>query len=373
LVVAFDHDEAFSSEALDFERRIKRDRSSQMTGGLHMLRNPPKSEDGMFHICQVWHTMANEAWEKGADWVVLLGDDVSLYCNFHFRAIYSHFLQLHTDFGFPMWFGCPWFNDKTFPGFPTFPVVGSEHYNIFGGLIPENCRNLFFNQDLDPYLHRLYLKFRAAPKMSPVLLENKQGGTDSSMARYERRTADGWKDWVLDDVAPIRTYLESVMEQAISEKLLIDIVVPTYRVKLEYLEAICSLEIPSDVGTSFLIIVDNPTAMYSVAKTLSSDLPPESLELAAQTLEDHLAKKCNHNIRVRCNKVNKGASFSRNRGIDESSAEYILLLDDDVRPEPNLMDVYCEVLKKHVSDKAVQGIVGMVKFPTLHISMLLCL
>jgi glycosyltransferase involved in cell wall biosynthesis len=363
LVVALDHDEKDSSEAIDFVRRIKRDRSAKMTGGLHILRNEPKSENGIFPICQVWHAMANEAWDKGANWVVLLGDDVSVDCTFHFRAIYSCFLQLQKDFGFPKWFGCPWFNDKTFPGFPTFPVIGSEHRKIFGGLIPENRRDEFVNQDLDPYLQRLYRKFQAAPWMSSVLLENKHGGTDTSIARYERVQAVGWKDWVLDDVAPITDYLKSVMTKTIPVNLLVDVVVPTYRVKLEYLEGICSLAIHAEMGTTFIIVVDNPNALSRTAKSLSSDPRCESLDFASQILEKHLTRKSNNNIRVRCNKVNKGASFSRNRGIDESSAEYILFLDDDVRPEANLMDVYGKALKKYDSDRTVQGIVGMVEFP----------
>ena len=364
LVVALDHDEADSSEAKKFVDRIRQDHSAQMLG-LYILRNQPVMKNGIFRICQAWHSMANKAWENGADWVVLLGDDVSLDCPFHFRAIYSQFRQLHNDFGFPMWFGCPWFNDKTFPGFPTFPVIGKVHYEVFKGLIPEHRIDLFHNQDLDPYLQRLYFKFRAAPWMSAVFLKNKQGGTDSTIARYKRQPADGWKDWVLEDVTLMNNYLSSVMDKPFPKKILVDVVVPTYRVKIEYLECICSLEIPPDMGTTFIIIVDNPKALLRAAKCLSGDPRCASLDFASSILEKHLTHKSSNvnNIRVRCNQINQGASFSRNRGIDESSAEFTLFLDDDVRPEANLMDVYCESLKKYINDTTVQGIVGMVKFP----------
>jgi hypothetical protein len=83
-------------------------------------------------------------------------------------------------------FGCPWFNDKGFPGFPTFPIIGRDHYHIFGGLIPEEHKDIFVNQDLDPYLQRMYLKFGAAPCLANVDLINQCGGSDQVDARYQR-------------------------------------------------------------------------------------------------------------------------------------------------------------------------------------------
>ena len=42
--------------------------------------------------------------------------------------------------------------DKADPGFPSFPVIRSSHYNLFGTLLPP----AFLNQDGDPFLFELY-------------------------------------------------------------------------------------------------------------------------------------------------------------------------------------------------------------------------
>jgi cellulose synthase/poly-beta-1,6-N-acetylglucosamine synthase-like glycosyltransferase len=43
---------------------------------------------------------------------------------------------------------------------------------------------------------------------------------------------------------------------------------------------------------------------------------------------------------MQCNAKNLGASGSRNLGLDESAAEYVLFLDDDVVPDPDLLAQY---------------------------------
>lgn len=154
LVVALDKDEADSKLAKDFVEGLERYFARRTKNRLFVIENPVFPSDS-FPICHVWHSMAEKAWLEGASWVVLLGDDVSLDCPFHYRAIYRCFLTLHKEKGFPQWFGCPWFNDTTFSGFPTFPVIGAEHYKIFGGLIPQERNHRFCNQDLDPYLQRM--------------------------------------------------------------------------------------------------------------------------------------------------------------------------------------------------------------------------
>ena len=68
------------------------------------------------------------------------------------------------DFGF----GCPRLNDKSFPNIPTFFVIGRPHFDLMSGrLFPVNHQ--FVNQDLDPYLHGLYLEFDASPRIEASL------------------------------------------------------------------------------------------------------------------------------------------------------------------------------------------------------------
>jgi glycosyltransferase involved in cell wall biosynthesis len=381
IILALDDDEYDTLEA----KRIKAVLEARpRLKCLHLTRNPPHKRDSAPHICQIWAAMAKCAWEKGADWVVFLGDDIRIKCPFHYRAIYRAFLDSQTKFNLPKekYFGCPWFNDEGFKGFPTFPIVGKEHFHIFSGLIPDQHRNLFVNQDLDPYLQRIYLKFGAAPWLQDVLLTNSYGGSDDVAARYVRISALSWRDRVLDDacVEPIRSYLQEYACPAQpgsnnngflagQDLQLVDVVIPSYRVNVEYLQRICSIQVPSFVRTTFIIVVDNPSHLVKVATEKFGASPLSSHTHAASLLEQYLATKCASNIRVRCNIVNKGASESRNRGIKESSAEYILFLDDDVIPEDNLLHAYSNALR-NLNEESILGLVGLVRFPRENLSLL---
>ncbi|GKY97878.1 hypothetical protein MPSEU_000745800 [Mayamaea pseudoterrestris] len=316
-----------------------------------IMNNPPKDPSSPFPICQVWDRMAATAFEEGCDWVMLLGDDIAIDCAIHFRLIYRAFLDISKKLGCPFGFGCPWWNDTTFSGFPTFPVVGKAHYEIFESLVPPHRARAFINQDLDPYIQRMYLKFGAAPLLQAARLSNNTGGNNINPTRYERVAATGWRDWVLQDVRPVKEYLSKYTD---FECILLDVVVPSYRIDLEYLERICRLQVPENVRTTFIIVIDNPVELNQMYGTNKADD-------AAILMEIDLAEKTKNNIRVRCNSVNSGASASRNRGLDESAAEYILMLDDDVIPNNDLLYQY-ETTLQTISASTV-GIVGMVRFP----------
>jgi len=235
--------------------------------------------------------MATVAWENGADWAVLLGDDIEIKCSHHYRAVYRTFLDIAERLQVPFGFGCPWFNDITFPGFPTFPCVGKTHYELYGGLIPEQRRTNFINQDLDPYLNRLYTKFMAAPCIPEAKLINIAGGNigNGHETRYERVVAQGWKDFVNEDIKSIRKYIPNDRAEAI----LLDVVVPSYRVRLDYLESICSLEVPAGFQTLFIIIIDNPDALLFRAATISKQYHDGmSINDAEQILEEYLSSPC---------------------------------------------------------------------------------
>lgn len=70
----------------------------------------------------------------------------------------------------------------------------------------------------------------------------------------------------------------------------------------------------------------------------------------------------NPQVRIRVNTVNIGAPASRNRGIQESSAPWILFLDDDIHPKPDLLIEYAKAIK-HQWDTDVVGFVGDTQFP----------
>lgn len=359
LVLGIDADERNSESAsMVIQHLNEHMESTPQMHSLHLVTNPPRqSHDEPFGICKVWDKMAVKAWENGADWVMLLGDDVEITCPFHHRAFYRSFLDISKHVNVPFGFGCPFWNDTSFPGFPTFPCVGKIHYKIFGGLIPEHRRETFVNQDLDPYLHNLYLKLGATPCVKDTTLRNGVGGNiGSSEARYARIPAEGWRDFVLEDY---RSHLLPFLPEGTPEFITLDVVVPSYRVRLDYLRSICHLKVPAMLRTHFIIIIDNIDALLRAARDLT-DGRDVTISQAEDILERHLAMNGN-NVRVRCNASNLGASASRNRGINESAAEFILNLDDDLIPDEDLLEQYGRKLLE--IDNTVAGLVGLVRFP----------
>ncbi|KAL7581040.1 hypothetical protein ACA910_005845 [Epithemia clementina (nom. ined.)] len=348
VVFGVDHDEAHLAETT-----VKPFANNRVR--VDIVKNTERLQNEPFPICQIWDSMARRAFDLGADWVVLLGDDVDINCQFHARAFYRAFLNISESRNLPLWFGCPWWDDESFPGFPTFPAVGRKHFEIFGSLIPKHRSGSFINQDLDPYLQRLYLKFGAAPLVQEAKLRNQTGG-DVDPPRYDPIYAPGWRNWVIEDVQPMRNFLMDLgVDCAKAECVLVDVVVPSYRINFRNLEAVCKLKVPSSMRTCFIIIVDNPD-------TLKAKMHTNNLFQAQKRLEEHLANICGvGNIRARCNETNLGASASRNRGLDESAAEFVLFLDDDIIPQENLLIVYEEELRK--SDSLTVGLVGLTWFP----------
>lgn len=365
VVVALDDDEFDTHHAKVFIQALQeRPRIHQLI----ILRNDPRNPNQPVPICRIWHDMAVKAYENGASWVVLLGDDIDLQCSFHYRAIYRAFLDIQhtvTKCDTMPYFGCPWFDDQTFPGFPTFPAVGRAHFDIFGGLMPKHRE--FVNQDLDPYLQQLYLKFGAAPRMTHAKLVNGDGGSDTKPARYKRVPALQWRDWVAEDRQVIHDYLTQ-QEIGVETKLLLDVVVPTYRIGVEYLERICRLAVPDTMRTTFIIVVDNPDKLLTATGQDDVDEAAQILEKRLELASFNHETQSTNNIRVRCNHVNSGASASRNRGLDESAADFVLFLDDDVIPNHDLLQQYNDSLdelklQEQGSDRNILGLVGLVRFP----------
>jgi GT2 family glycosyltransferase len=60
------------------------------------------------------------------------------------------------------------------------------------------------------------------------------------------------------------------------------------------------------------------------------------------------------------NDGNLGAHVSRNRGLEEGNSDYVLFLDDDVEPFPNLLEGYREAIEKYPD---APGFVGSSRFP----------
>ena len=91
----------------------------------------------------------------------------------------------------------------------------------------------------------MYLPFKAAPCVVKAHLSNGSGGhVGSSEARYEHIPMKGWQDFIMEDIELIRWYLPN----GTAEAIMVDVVVPSYRVQMDYLSSICSLEVQAGFG-----------------------------------------------------------------------------------------------------------------------------
>lgn len=286
-------------------------------------------------ICAIWRDLARRAHEDQCQYTVLLGDDVLLKTPGWMSSFDKAFGELECKRGVPRGFGCIAFSDRYFPGFPTFPVMGRIHFEIFGGdVLPMD----FINQDGDPYLFQLYRRWGCSVMLQEVFLENTMGG--SREPRYQKQHHQEWTFAVLDNgISKVRAWLT---QQGLLplEILTLDVVVPTFRVPLAGIENVVNLRRSETCSSMIILIVDDP---------LSPDVP-------------ELKRRYEHDpfVRIRVNMTNMGASEARNRGLSESAADWVLFLDDDVIPNP---DVLLEAEKVVRQFPKACGFVGNTQFP----------
>ncbi|KAJ6585016.1 NAD-dependent epimerase/dehydratase [Mycena capillaripes] len=286
------------------------------------------------HVCSLWRHLARKAWEDESTYMVLMGDDVTLEDNGWMTHFHAAFTEMANRQGVPLGFGCVAFTDSTFEGMPTFPVVHRTHLDIFDGtVVPEE----FINQDGDPYLFQLYRRFGCSEMIAPRI-SNSVGGSDD--ARYQKIHASDWTFGTLrDGVSTAQDWLRK-QSSSVEQKLTLDIIIPCYRVKLEFLRPILALEPSPTCSVSRIVIIDDP----------------HSANIAE--LEKEYGKR--PDVRIRVNSRNMGASFSRNRGLAEATAKWVLFLDDDVIVEKDLLIEAEKVIRSH-PDAA--GFVGLSWFP----------
>jgi glycosyltransferase involved in cell wall biosynthesis len=126
-----------------------------------------------------------------------------------------------------------------------------------------------------------------------------------------------------------------------------DVIIPTFRCDITIIEQIINLPSTENVSTMFIIIVDNPEA-------------PNRKEL--QNLEVKYSSGKVPKVRVRFNKTNTGASMTRNVRINESSADWIIFLDDDILVEHDnqILIEYSKCINKNPK---AGGFIGTTRFP----------
>lgn len=65
-------------------------------------------------------------------------------------------------------------------------------------------------------------------------------------------------------------------------------------------------------------------------------------------------------VRIRCNGANVGAGPTRNTGLAESAADWVLFLDDDVEPSPDILEAYANAIRQH---PRATGFIGYSELP----------
>lgn len=106
----------------------------------------------------------------------------------------------------------------------------------------------------------------------------------------------------------------------------LDILIPSFRVDPEPLMASLDLKVPAGTDVRWTIVIDDPS----------------------QPIPDEIARRVDGEVvRLVRNGENLGSAASRNAALDKSEADWILFLDDDVHPCPDLLVVYFKAVADH--------------------------
>lgn len=130
-----------------------------------------------------------------------------------------------------------------------------------------------------------------------------------------------------------------VLQKETDTTISIDIIIPSYRLNEDMVSQVVNLPVPNGMSRNIYLIVDNP-----------------SHAIPASVVESAKAKKLFPIV----NKQNKGVSASRNIGIENSTADWLLFLDDDIIPAAGLLQAYFKAI---MANPEALGFAGFTKMP----------
>jgi glycosyltransferase involved in cell wall biosynthesis len=297
-------------------------------------------------ICWMWNRLAQIAVTTKADAFVLLGDDTVLYPQSWPSIVCQRFASdpsLH----------CLLLNDKADPGYPSFPVVRASLLAYFNGqFLPD----IFINQGGDPFFAELSRRLGGLDICQEVCVHNQVGGIQLPdddhyvPPRYPRAYPTQGEVF-----AALKQWTERGRSAARGGKtrLTVDVLVPSYRANIDVLEGIltsCFLPDGSglEVDVRFGIVIDDPNCSQEVRSSLLL-----------------LQRKWLGCLKLRFNAENLGASGTRNKCLEESLAECVIFLDDDVIPSTGLIKAYVTAFRNHPEEQGFAGPTLLPRPPTL--------
>ena len=93
------------------------------------------------------------------------------------------------------------------------------------------------------------------------------------------------------------------------------------------LDSLCRHGTPDCLSVSILVVVENPSSFLTTEERESFHRELSSWETGAW-------------VRVWIQESNGGASSARNTGLCQSAGDYLVFLDDDTEPDPDLLQAY---------------------------------
>lgn len=122
----------------------------------------------------------------------------------------------------------------------------------------------------------------------------------------------------------------------------LDVIIPSFRFAKndENIARVASLTYPREWSVRFYLIGDNPAA----------NLPPSLTAMVA-----------NGEINFWPNTKNEGLNYCRNKGITDTCGAWILILDDDIIPQPDLLFAYIHAIEKNPGKAFFAGLVNFPK------------
>ncbi|KAG9123640.1 hypothetical protein FRC07_014415 [Ceratobasidium sp. 392] len=239
-----------------------------------------------------------------------------------------------TGLGASKGFGCVMVMDSASSKL-AFSVVHETHLEIFDDqFFPSGLHS----QDVDTYLSGLYRHFGAS---TSAYLPIRGKICPNEDFKHEKRLENEWTFEILESGKETVTKWLKQHAPHVQPKLSFDVIVPSYRVDLSILQHILELKPSATCTTNFIIIVDNPHS-------------PNTSQLASTY--SHRA-----DVRILINDTNLGASASRNQGLVDSCAEWVVFFDDDVVPATDYLVEAERAIRTHPD---AVGFIGNTYFPT---------